>query len=92
MGSRRAWEEEEEEGEDLDFGGAQPGRRATLLESEAEELRERLDTLLAELGRHRRLDPAALIQRPAVIAAVAVTAVAITVAVMWWRQYGRSAA
>ena len=75
--------------DDFDFEGAAPRKRATLHESEAEELRQRLDALLAELGRHDRPGVGALMRRPAVITAVALAAVAVAMAVMW-RQHRRS--
>jgi len=43
-----------------------PHRRATLLESQAEELRERLDALLDEIARHHRRSPAELLRRYAI--------------------------
>jgi hypothetical protein len=52
--------------EDIEIGELDPRRRATLLESQAEELRERLDALLAEIGRHHRRTPADLARRYAV--------------------------
>jgi hypothetical protein len=56
---------EEEETEPV-FGDVDPRRRALLLESEAEELRQRLDALLAEIARHRRPRPEELIRRFAI--------------------------
>jgi hypothetical protein len=52
--------------EDIEIGELDPRRRATLLESQAEELRERLDALLEEIGRHRRRSPGALARQYAV--------------------------
>jgi hypothetical protein len=52
--------------EDIEIGELDPRRRATLLESQAEELRERLDALLDEIGRHRRRSPGDLARRYAV--------------------------
>jgi hypothetical protein len=88
MSSRRVWEEEEVEDEEseLDIGGGMNRRRAVLRESEAEELRQRLDALLAELGRQRRFELGEVIRRPVVIATVALVAVLATVAVMGWRR------
>ena len=54
MGQERSGGMEDEALGDLGLGEIDPRRRATLLEDQAEELRERLDALLAELGRHRR--------------------------------------
>jgi hypothetical protein len=77
---------------DVDIGGMDARRRATLLESEAEELRLRLDNLLAEIGRHGRPDPAEVIRRYAVPATIAIvialTGIAATVA---WRRNRRVA-
>lgn len=52
--------------EDIEIGELDPRRRATLLESQAEELRERLDTLLDEIARHHRRSPADLLRRYAI--------------------------
>jgi hypothetical protein len=53
-------------GEDIEIGELDPRRRATLLESQAEELRQRLDALLDEIGRHRRRSSGELARRYAV--------------------------
>jgi hypothetical protein len=87
MGSRRAWRDGE--ADEVEVGLGSPGRRATLRESEAEELRERLDALLAELGRSRRAEVADLIRRPAVIAAMAFAAAITVAALMSWRRSRR---
>jgi hypothetical protein len=55
--------------EDIEIGELDPNRRATLLESQAEELRERLDALLDEIARHHRRSPAELVRRYAIPAA-----------------------
>jgi hypothetical protein len=55
--------------EDIELGELDPQRRATLLESQAEELRQRLDALLDEIARHHRRSPADLMRRYAVPAA-----------------------
>lgn len=55
--------------EDIEIGELDPRRRATLLESQAEELRQRLDTLLDEIARHHRRSPGELMRRYAVPAA-----------------------
>ena len=55
-----------EASEDIEIGELDPQRRATLLESQAEELRERLDALLAEIGRHHHRSPAELARRYAI--------------------------
>ena len=52
--------------EDIEIGELDPRRRATLLESQAEELRARLDTLLDEIARHHRRSPADLLRRYAI--------------------------
>jgi hypothetical protein len=52
--------------EDIEIGELDPRRRATLLESQAEELRQRLDTLLDEIGRHHRRRPAQMLRHYAV--------------------------
>jgi hypothetical protein len=52
--------------EDIEIGELDPRRRATLLESQAEELRERLDALLDEIGRHHRRSPSELVRRYAI--------------------------
>jgi hypothetical protein len=84
MGSRRPWREGEED--EIEVGIGSPGRRATLRESEAEELRQRLDALLAELGRNRRAEAMELIRRPVVITALALVAVIAVAAAVRWRQ------
>jgi hypothetical protein len=84
MSARRG--EEQDDDEVVDFDGVDPRRRATLLEGEAEELRDRLDTLLAELGRHRRMDAADLFRRYAIVSAIALLATATAVALVSWRH------
>jgi hypothetical protein len=74
-------------GEDLDTEDLDPRRRATLLESQAEELRERLDSLLDEIARHHRRGPGELLRRYAVPAAVTLlVAGAAVVALTTWRR------
>jgi hypothetical protein len=76
--------------EDLDFGDVDPRRRANLLESEAEELRQRLDALLVELSRHRRRSPEELLRRYAVPAMLTmVVATTGILAVVGWRRRAR---
>jgi len=73
--------------EDIEIGELDPRRRATLLESQAEELRERLDSLLDEIARHHRRGPADLLRRYAVPVAFTVVVVsAAVVAVTTWRR------
>jgi hypothetical protein len=88
MNPRRRPEEEddEEEGEVLDFGGVDPRRRATLLESEAEELRDRLDTLLAEIGRHHRLESGEQLRRYAIVTGAALLLAGTVFALLQWRR------
>jgi hypothetical protein len=50
----------------VEVGEMDPHRRATLLETQAEELRERLDALLDEIARHHRRSPAELLRRYAI--------------------------
>jgi hypothetical protein len=52
--------------QDIEIGELDPRRRATLLESQAEELRERLDQLLDEIARHHHRSPAELLRRYAI--------------------------
>jgi hypothetical protein len=82
---RQAHDREAEE--DTEIGDLDPRRRATLLESQADELRERLDSLLDEIARHHRRGPADLLRRYAVPAAFALLVVgAAVVAVTTWRR------
>jgi hypothetical protein len=61
-------------------------RRATLLESQAEELRQRLDDLLDEIARHHRR-PTDLLRRYAIpIACTALLAGAAALAYSSWRR------
>ena len=52
--------------EDVEIGELDPRGRATLLESQAEELRQRLDSLLEEIARHHRRTPADVLRHYAV--------------------------
>jgi hypothetical protein len=72
---------------DLDIGG-EPHQRTSLLESEAEELRNRIDTLLSELRRERRPDVAELVRRYALPAgaAIVVGTTGIFALVRWRRR------
>ena len=73
--------------EDLGTEDLDPRRRATLLESQADELRERLDSLLDEIARHHRRGPGELLWRYAVPAAVTLlVAGAAVVALTTWRR------
>src|SRR5688500_12425207 len=74
--------------QDLDIGDLDPSRRATLLESQAEELRQRLDTLLDEIARHHRRGPAETLRRSALPVACAVlVAGAAIFAFTSWRRH-----
>ena len=73
--------------EDIQIDELDPRRRATLLESQAEELRQRLDMLLDEIARHHRRGPADLLRRYAVpIAFTVALAGAALVAFGSWRR------
>ena len=52
--------------EDVEIGELDPHHRATLLESQAEELRQRLDALLDEISRHHRRSQTELLRRYAI--------------------------
>jgi hypothetical protein len=70
-------------------------RRATLLESEAEELRQRLDALLAEIGRHggrRGSVELAMLRRYAPVLLAAVVATTGLLGYLGWRRRRRLAA
>jgi hypothetical protein len=74
--------------EDIEVGTLDPRHRATLLESQAEELRERLDTLLDEIARHHRRGAADLVRRYGIPVALTVLAAgAAVVAFTTWRRY-----
>jgi hypothetical protein len=72
--------------EDIEVGELDPRRRATLLESQAEELRARLDTLLDEIARHHRRGPADVFRRYGVPVALVVAAGVAVVALTTWRR------
>ena len=74
--------------EDIEIGELDPRRRATLLESQAEELRERLDALLAEIGRHHRRTPTELARRYAVpaLCTVVLAGAGLMVLLSWRRR------
>src|SRR5687767_9640718 len=74
--------------EDIEIGELDPRRRATLLESQAEELRQRLDTLLDEIARHHRHGPAQLLRRYAipVVCTVLLAGAAIAAFTSWRRR------
>ena len=80
----------EEDAEDFSGEGDEDQhRRATLLESEAEELRRRLDGLLAEIGRHHRTSSGALatLRRFAPALIVVAVGAAGLVAMLSWRRH-----
>jgi hypothetical protein len=82
--------EDEDEDEDELTSEGQPRGRALLLESQAEELRERLDALLAELAHHRRGGNVDL-RRYVVPAALAfVLATTGIVSLVSWRRHRRA--
>jgi hypothetical protein len=73
--------------EDIQIGEMDPRRRATLLESQADELRQRLDALLDEIARHHRRGPADLFRRYAIpVAFTALVAGAAVFAFTSWRR------
>lgn len=73
--------------EDIEIGEMDPRRRATLLESQADELRQRLDALLDEIARHHHRGPADLLRRYAIpMACTALLAGAAVVAFTSWRR------
>ena len=73
--------------EDIEVGGLDPRGRATLLESQAEELRARLDTLLDEIARHHRRGTADLVRRYGIPVALTVLATGVAVvALTTWRR------
>jgi hypothetical protein len=77
----------EEDLDDIELGELDPRRRATLLESQAEELRQRLDTLLDEIARHHRRRPIDYLRRYAVpVACAVVLAGAAIAAFTSWRH------
>jgi hypothetical protein len=80
--------------EAIEFSELDPRRRATLLESEAEELRARLDALLAELGRQRRrtLPDGQIIGRYALGIAVGLAAAGAGMLLWSWRRQRRQMA
>jgi len=78
------------EREDIEIGELDPRRRATLLESQAEELRERLDALLDEIARHHRQSPADLLRRYAIPVACSLALAGAGVFLMLeWRRHRR---
>jgi len=74
---------------DVELGELDPQRRATLLESQADELRQRLDALLNELSRHRRRSPAELLRRYAIPAACTLALAGATLFYVLGRRHRR---
>jgi hypothetical protein len=78
--------------EDIEVGELDPRGRATLLESQAEELRQRLDALLEEIGRHHRRSAAELARRYAIpLACTLALAGAGLFFLLEWRRRRREA-
>jgi hypothetical protein len=90
-GQRQRTQGETGEIDQTDHGEDDLGtRRAVLLENEAKELRLRLDALLDEIGRHRRLTAAERLRRYAIPAGIAVAAIGTVVFVLaQWRRRQR---